>query len=247
MNDSELIEGRIFTSETLGAVDGPGLRYVLFMQGCVLRCKYCHNPESWSLTGGSGVTVKEAMEDILKYRNFFNASGGGVTVSGGEPLLQSEFVTELFKRCREEGIHTALDTSGYHRGEIPEELVENTDLVLLDIKCMDADVYRELTGVGIEPTLDFAEYLNKKHKRTWIRYVIVPGINSSDIMIHALAQYASSMDNVEFVELLPFHKMGERKWDEAGLCYELRQIELPDGELIDHARGIFVSHGLKVK
>jgi len=241
-----MIKGLVYKTETLGAVDGPGLRYVLFMQGCNLRCSYCHNPESWSLTGGTEKTVDEVFEEIKKYKNFFDSSGGGLTVSGGEPMMQPEFVAALFKRCRENNIHTALDTSGYFRKKISAELVELTDLVLLDIKCIDPDLYRTITGVGIERTLEFAEYLGAVGKRTWIRHVLLPEINDDDELLLGLAAYLKKFSNIDRIELLPFHKMGERKWEEAGLEYKLRDMEIPTKEMLDHARLLLGKSGIDV-
>lgn len=220
-----MVMGNIHSYESMGTVDGPGLRYVVFLQGCPLRCKFCHNPDTWNMTEKK---IQESAQDTLKkikrYKTYFGKKGG-VTVTGGEPLVQADFVLELFKLCKQEGIHTALDTSGYIFNEKVKEILKYTDLVLLDIKCIDKDIYRDLTKVELDNTLKFAEYLKEIGKATWIRHVVVPGITDNDELLEKTAQYISTLDNVEMVEILPYHTLGEFKYKELGMKYALEGVE----------------------
>lgn len=240
-------KGRIHSLESCGTVDGPGIRFVIFTQGCPLRCQYCHNPDSWKPGDGQEMTVDELMEEVAKYKSYMKFSGGGVTVSGGEPLLQPLFVKELFRRCQEAGIHTALDTSGYARFEVAQEVLEYTDLVLLDIKSFDAQTYLDLTGVSNEPTLRLAEYLNQIQKPMWIRYVLVPNLTDDPAMIDALANYLKDFTNIEKIELLPFHKLGEYKWEEMGYEYLLGDTPAGSKEDLEKAAAIFKKYNLQVE
>ncbi len=239
--------GRIHSYESCGTVDGPGLRFVVFMQGCPLRCKFCHNPDSWLASGGRAVTVGEVLTEILKYRSYMQFSGGGVTISGGEPLMQSGFVSELLCECQMYGIHTAVDTSGCIFTEAAHKVYDHTDLVLLDIKSIRDDVFLNLTGREIHNTLKTANYLAEQHKPLWIRHVLVPGITGAPDALEELASYCKSLGNVELVELLPFHKTGEYKWTELNLNYELIDTDPPSQENIQTAIKIFEDHGLKVR
>ena len=201
------IKGKLHSFESCGTVDGPGIRFIVFTQGCPLRCKYCHNPDTWKMKDAKYErTTDFVMNEILKYRGFF-ANNGGVTVTGGEPLMQPDFVEELFMKCKKEGIHTALDTSGYIFDERVKEVLKYTDLVLLDIKCMNSNEYKELTGVDLDPTLKFAKYLSDIGKPMWIRHVLVPGITDRDEYLENLADFVKELKSVEKVEILPFHKM----------------------------------------
>lgn len=240
------IKGRIHSMESCGTVDGPGIRFIVFTQGCPLRCQYCHNPDTWKMADGSEITVDELMDEIVKYRSYMKFSGGGVTVSGGEPLLQPGFVKELFRRCKDENIHTALDTSGYAKLEAAKEVLEYTDLVLLDIKAYDPQLFEELTGVSNEPTLRLAQYLNEINKPTWIRYVLVPHLTDDPALIEGLAKFLKDFKNVERIEILPFHKMGEYKWEELG--YEYKLWDTPSGtkEDVEKAAAIFEKYNLPV-
>lgn len=240
------IKGRVHSIETMGTVDGPGIRYVVFMQGCPLRCKYCHNRDTWDMSHGRVMSVDELMQDIRKYRNFMKYSGGGVTLTGGEPTLQWRFVAELFRRCRQEGIHAALDTSGFVDLDKADAFLPYTDLVLLDIKEIDALRHMELTGVSNDKTLVFALHLARLNIPTWIRYVLVPGYTDDPNDIHELGQFISTLHNVERVEVLPYHTMGAYKWDQLGLDYPLRDVPEPTGEQIEIARGILRGYGLTV-
>ena len=238
--------GRIHSIETCGTVDGPGIRFVVFTQGCPLRCQYCHNPDTWNMAHGEETTVDELMKEIEKYKSYMKFSGGGVTLTGGEPLMQPKFVRELFRRCKEKGIHTALDTSGYIPLEHAKEVLEYTDLVLLDIKSFDPNVYKDLTGVSNEPTLKMAKYLSDIKKPMWIRYVLVPNLTDDPVHINGLASFLSTLENIERIEILPFHKMGEYKWEELGYPYRLKNTPTPSEETVETAKEIFESYGLKV-
>ncbi|MEB3295713.1 MAG: pyruvate formate-lyase-activating protein [Synechococcales bacterium] len=236
--------GRIHSIETCGTVDGPGLRYVIFMQGCALRCLYCHNPDSRETHAGREVTVEELITDIVRYRSYMQASGGGVTVSGGEPLLQPQFVAELLHRCQAIGLHTALDTSGYCDLEHAKSVLEVTDLVLLDIKSFDPEIYLKLTSVHLEPTLKLAQYLDSIHKPVWIRFVLVPGVTDAPHNIQGLADFIATLTNIDRVEILPFHKMGEYKWQQLGYDYQLTNTPTPTPEQIQLAIQQFQTRGI---
>ncbi|GKX28722.1 pyruvate formate-lyase-activating enzyme [Vallitalea longa] len=240
------VTGRIHSIETCGTVDGPGIRFVIFMQGCPLRCKYCHNPDTWKLGDGQEKTVDELISEIKKYKSYMKFSGGGVTVTGGEPLLQGKFIKELFKRCKEEGIHTAVDTSGYLFNDTTKEVLDYTDLVLLDIKCYDSKRYKHITGVELEPTLKFMDYLGKLNKPVWIRYVLVPGLSDNEDYVKNLSIYLSKFSNIEKIEILPFHKMGEFKWKELGYDYELSDTKEPTKEDVIKAMSIIKEHNMNV-
>lgn len=220
-----MVLGNIHSYESMGTVDGPGIRFVVFLQGCPLRCKYCHNPDTWNI-GEKKIqeSAEETLKKIKRYKNYFGKKGG-VTVTGGEPLTQSDYVLELFKLCKKEGIHTALDTSGYIFNEKIKEVLEYTDLVLLDIKALDKEIYKELTSVGIDNTLRFFEYLKEIKKPTWIRHVVVPTITDDNELLEKIAQYIAKFNNVEMVEILPYHTLGVFKYKELGIEYPLKNIE----------------------
>lgn len=237
-------EGYIHSVVTGGAVDGPGLRFVVFLSGCRLRCLYCHNPDSWNMHDGAKTVAGDLVKEIAGYKTFLQRNGGGVTLSGGEPLAQPEFVTALFQGCKAEGFHTALDTSGFLGVNATEALLEATDLVLLDIKSFDPENYVRVTGGDLAPTLRFAERLADIGKKTWLRYVLVEGLTDDFNSIEALAAYAKGLGNVERVEVLPFHKMGEPKWEALNYSYKLKDTPPTSPELAAKVRGIFFAHGL---
>ena len=239
-------KGRIHSIETCGTVDGPGIRYVIFTQGCPLRCLYCHNPDCRHPEDGKEVTVDELIIDIQKYNSYMNFSGGGLTVTGGEPLMQPEFITEIFRRCQELEIHTALDTSGYVNLATAKPVLNYVDLVLLDIKSFDKQLYRQVTQVSLEPTLKFARYLDEIEKSAWIRFVLVPNLTDISKNIRGLAEFISQLNNIERVEILPFHKMGEYKWEQLGYDYQLKDTPSASPELVDRAKAIFQEYGIKV-
>ena len=236
------MEGRIHSIETCGTLDGPGIRYVIFLQGCPLRCKFCHNPDSWQLESDKKTSVKDLMEDILRYRNFIKT--GGITLSGGEPLLQAEFAAALFRECRKNGIHTAVDTSGAIPLSACKEAIDEVDLVLLDIKSIDTIKCQELTGKGNEEVLKLLDYLELTGKDVWIRHVVVPGITENDEDIERLAEYLSKYTVIKRVEILPFHKMGEYKWKQLNMKYELSDTPPPKKESIENIKGLFRKYNL---
>jgi pyruvate formate lyase activating enzyme len=235
-------EGFIEAVETCGAVDGPGVRYVVFTRGCPLRCLYCHNPETQGPARGRRVPASEVLDDLLRYKPFLRR--GGLTVSGGEPLMQPAFVHALFRGAREAGLHTALDTSGFLGERASDALLADCDLVLLDIKSGDPATHRQATGVGVERTLRFARRLSAMGKPVWIRFVLVPGLTDAEANIDALAAFVATLENVERVEILPFHKMGEHKYAERGLAYQLTDTPAASEEDVARAREIFARHGL---
>ncbi|WP_371410441.1 pyruvate formate-lyase-activating protein [Fusobacterium sp.] len=230
--------GNIHSYESFGTVDGPGIRFVVFLQGCPLRCKYCHNPDTWSITDSKiQESPREVFEKVKRYKKYFGKKGG-LTITGGEPLLQLDFVLELFKLCKEENIHTALDTSGYIFNNKVKKILEYTDLILLDIKSIDEEVYKSLTGVELTNTLEFAQYLNKINKKTWIRHVVVPEITDNDNLLTRLSDYISKLNNIENIEVLPYHKLGVFKYKELGLNYVLDGIEELSKERLENAINI---------
>ncbi|MDP4094176.1 MAG: pyruvate formate-lyase-activating protein [Bacillota bacterium] len=247
------ITGRIHSFETAGTLDGPGIRFVIFMQGCLFRCLYCHNPDTWVKNEGQEYTVDQVMDKIKRFMNYFGSTGG-ITVSGGDPLLQMDFVTELFRACKSIGINTALDTNGYIEGfsysksksyytdqeksiiSKTEKLLENTDLVLLDIKHMNTDNHRKLTGFENKNTKEFASFLDSLNTPVWIRYVVVPGLTDDEEGVNALSAFVKNLSNVKKVELLPFHKMGKYKWDTLGLDFKLKDIKEADAEDISRVK-----------
>jgi pyruvate formate lyase activating enzyme len=235
--------GHIHSLETFGSVDGPGIRFVIFMQGCPLRCRFCHNPDTWQVDKGTEYTPQKLVEKILPYQTFMEFSGGGVTFTGGEPLLQAAFLAEVSKLLKQQGISVAIDTSGFIWDEAVKELLENTDLVLLDIKNYDPDIYKKITGVSLAPTLQLLDYLKDKQIDTWIRYVLVPGLSDNLESIRSLSNHLSKYPNVSRIELLPFHKMGEYKWKELGLDYKLSNTKEPARELLLEVKSIFESNG----
>lgn len=246
ISHSTMPQGYIHSIETCGTVDGPGIRFVIFTAGCPLRCLYCSNPDCRYLENGKEITVDDLIEEIQKYTSYMKASGGGVTVSGGEPLYQPHFVTQIFKRCQALGIHTALDTSGYCDLQLAKPVIGQADLVLLDIKSFDPEIYAKVTSVSLEPTLAIANYLNTIHKPTWIRFVLIPGLTDAPYNIEGLANFVSALNNVERVEVLPFHKMGEYKWQQLGYEYQLKDTEPPTAEQVQAAQAIFRSRGINV-
>ncbi|MDJ1135478.1 pyruvate formate-lyase-activating protein [Streptomyces iconiensis] len=238
------ITGRIHSWDLSTGVDGPGTRFVLFVSGCPLRCLYCANPDTWHMRDGWATTVDETIEEIDKYRAFLTTAGGGVTLTGGEPLLQPAFTGAVLRRCKEAGLHTALDTSGFLGARATDELLATTDLLLLDIKSFDATTYRKLTGGGLAPTLDFATRLDRLGKRMWIRYVLVPGWTDGPVAVDGLAEFLAGLSSVERIDILPFHKLGAAKYDALGVPFPLRDTPVPDVALVDRVRRQFREHGL---
>jgi pyruvate formate lyase activating enzyme len=238
--------GSVHSWELVTAVDGPGSRLTVFLAGCALRCQYCQNPDTWRMSNGVRHTVAEVMEKVARYEKVLKATGGGLTVSGGEPLLQSAFVERIFHEAKKLGIHTALDTSGFLGGRASNTLLHDTDLVLLDVKSGDPDTYRRVTGRALEPTLDFGRRLSAQGITIWLRYVLVPGLTDGVDNVNAVADYAKSLDTVERVEILPFHQMGRDKWTALGQEYTLKDTEPPTEELVQRVRDQFAERGLTV-
>lgn len=232
--------------ESFGTVDGPGIRFVVFMQGCLLRCQFCHNPDTWDIAKGTEYTPDELVQKILPYKSYMEFSGGGVTFTGGEPLLQAEFLLEVSKLLKQQGLSVAVDTSGFLWNEHVKQLLEYTDLVLLDIKNYDSSVYKEITGVSLEPTLNLLDYLRDKGINTWIRYVLVPGLSDNLESVRKLSEHLDHYPYVSRIEILGFHKMGEYKWKELGLEYRLTDTVEPDRELLQKVKDIFETNGKKV-
>ena len=238
-------KGHVHSFESFGTKDGPGIRFVLFMQGCPLRCLYCHNTDTWSTSSrNKTLSPQEAFNEVAKVKGFIRS--GGVTVSGGEPLLQPDFVLELFKLCKEANIHTALDTSGFILNDKTKLVLEQTDLVLLDIKHIDPVKYKTLTSVSLDNTLRFIAYLETINKPAWIRYVVVPGYSDDEADLHQWAKFVSQFKIVERVDILPFHQMGTNKWEELGKKYQLKDTPTPTPESIKMVENIFLSYGLPI-
>lgn len=238
----ENLVGKIHSFETLGAVDGPGIRFILFMQGCPLRCKFCHNRDTWDCKGGNEYTVNEIYEKILKYKNYFIASNGGVTVSGGEPLLQTNFVTELFKRLKQAGINTALDTSGmFDITDKIKELIDLTDLFLVDIKSINDEICKDLVGHSNKKELEFIKYLDSIGKEIWIRQVIVPGITDIEEDLYKLRDFINSIEHITKVDLLPYHDLGKYKWLELNETYPLENIRTANNDDVERVQKILES------
>ena len=227
-----MIKGKIHSVESMGLVDGPGIRVVVFMQGCTLRCLYCHNPDTWTLDGNKDAldfTPEELVNKISRFRSYFEKSGGGVTFSGGDPLKQPEFLKETLKLCKEAGIHTTLDTSGVGFGDY-EEILKYTDLVLYDVKHLTREGYKDMTGIEIDETQKFLEACKKMGTKMWIRQVVVPGKTDSEEYIRELGKFIKTLDNVEKVELLPYHLLGVNKYETLGIKYRLEGLEAMDKE-----------------
>lgn len=226
-----MAKGRIHSIESMGLVDGPGIRTVVFLQGCALRCAYCHNPDTWSLQGGSEVDSEELLGKLLKFKPYYKSSGGGVTFSGGEPLLQPDFLLEMLRLCRENGIHTALDTAGFGLGGY-DEILSLTDLVLLDLKHSTEEGYRSLACGEMSKVLEFIDALNRSEARVWVRHVVVPGITDSREHILRLRKLVRKIRNVDKVELLPYHTMGAVKYSSLGIPYCLEGLPPMDSEKV---------------
>ena len=238
----------IHSTESFGSVDGPGIRFLIFMQGCHMRCRYCHNPDTWkdgSVDCGSVTTVSELLDKAERYRSYWGPEGG-ITVSGGEALLQIDFLIELFEEAHRRGINTCLDTAAQpFSHEEPffskfERLMQSTDIVLLDIKHIDDERHRWLTGHGNAAILDCARYLSDIHKPVWIRHVLVPGITDDDTQLMRLRQFIDTLQNVQRVEVLPYHTLGTFKWQKLGIPYTLTEVSAPTAEQVKHAEAILV-------
>lgn len=240
------VTGYLHSVETAGTLDGPGIRRVLFLNGCPLNCVYCHNPDSRRYKGGTKTDAFTELRAIAKQKDMLIGMKGGITLSGGEPLWQPDFVKTIFEGSKMMGLHTALDTSGFLGKKADNELLSFTDLVLLDIKHFDPEGYKRVTGVNLQPTLDFAERLALMEKPVWLRFVLVPGYTDDLKAIRKMAAYARKLGNVERVEVLPFHKMGEYKWEAMDMDYSLFDTPEPTPELISKTKAEFEEEGLLV-
>jgi len=234
------LTGRVHSIETCGTVDGPGIRFIIFLQGCQMRCKYCHNRDTWDTNAGKLMSVDELMADLLQYRNFMEASGGGVTVSGGEAMLQPEFVKAIFSACKQEGIHTCLDTNGFVRrlDDTVKGVLDVADLVLLDIKQMNNEKHIDLTHVSNKYSLDFANYLAQRNQPVYLRYVVVPGYTDGEEDAHALGKFIEPMKNIEKIEMLPYHELGKHKWTAMGEIYPLDGVNPPSHDTMETIKNI---------
>lgn len=241
--------GRVHSTESMGAVDGPGLRFVIFTQGCKMRCKYCHNPDTWNLKGGEERSVASLLAELEPYRPFMAASGGGVTVSGGEPLLQPDFVAALFAECRARGIQTCLDTNGYTTPALADPVLDQTDLVMLDIKQADPARHKALTGVESTLTLGLLQHIAARGIRLWIRYVLVPGWTNDPADVEGLGALLAQLPAgaVEKIQVLPYHLMGRYKWESLGLRYELDGVEPPPKVVVERVKAQLRTKGYEVE
>lgn len=242
--EATTVDGYVHSVETAGTVDGPGVRFVVFLAGCRLTCLYCHNPDTQKLGGGRLVSSRSLLQEIAQYKPYLVHTHGGVTVSGGEPLVQPAFVEAVFQGCKELGLHTALDTSGSLGARASDALLDATDLILLDIKSGLPALYQRVTGAPLQPTLEFARRLEARRQPVWVRFILVPGLTDGDDNIRAVARTVAKLTNVARVEVLPFHKMGEHKWEEMGMAYSLKATPPPTPEQMEHANGIFRAEGV---
>jgi pyruvate formate lyase activating enzyme len=237
--------GFLHSFTTGSAVDGPGVRVVAWTTGCQFRCLYCHNPDTWTMTNGIPVTVIKAAAELGKYRQGLKVMSGGFTLSGGEPLMQHRFAVKLFAAAKTMGIHTALDTNGYLGDQLSDDELEKIDLVLLDLKTWDNERHRRLTGVDVGPVHAFARRLAERKRPVWVRYVLVPGLTDDSDDIAKTASFAAGLGNVERVDVLPFHQMGQFKWKTLGIPYELASTPAPSADLVERTLKQFRDEGLK--
>jgi pyruvate formate lyase activating enzyme len=237
--------GFLHSFTTGSTVDGPGVRLVAWTAGCMWRCLYCHNPDTWRMTNGIPVTVARATEELAKYRRGLKTMGGGFTLSGGEALMQDRFAVRLFAAARGMGIHTALDTNGYYGDRLSDAELETADLVLLDLKAWDPERHRRLTGMDVTPTLEFARRLAAHRRPVWVRFVLVPGWSDDADDIARIAEFAAGLGNVQRVDVLPFHQMGRFKWKELGLEYAVGDVLPPSPEAVERTCAAFRGAGLK--
>ena len=236
--------GFLHSFTTGSTVDGPGVRVVVWTTGCMWRCLYCHNPDTWTLTNGIPVTLTRATEELRKYREGLRVMSGGLTISGGEPLMQHRFVMKLFVAAKAMGVHTALDTNGYYGDRLTDADLEAVDLVLLDIKEWDEERHRALTGMEAGPTRDFARRLATRGRKVWLRFVLVPGLTDDPERIARIAGFTAELGNVERVDVLPFHQLGQYKWKRLGMDYKLDAVQPPSPDMVERAVALFRKAGL---
>lgn len=244
--DTLVPTGSVHSWDVVTAADGPGTRFVTFLAGCPLRCLYCHNPDTWQRRNGQLMAVEELVAKMLTFQAFIQAAGGGVTVSGGEPLLQPAFVAAYLHRCKELGMHTALDTSGFLGGRATDALLDDVDLVLLDVKSSDPELYKKVTGVSLAPTIAFGDRLAARGNRIRLRFVLVPGLTDDPANVAGVADLAARWGNVDRVDVLGYHRLGVAKYEELGLRYRLDGVQPPTAEQLAAAAAIFAGRGLPV-
>lgn len=238
--------GSVHSWDLVTGADGPGTRMTLFLAGCGMRCQYCQNPDTWRMADGVRHTVDEVMERVARYVTVMNVTGGGLTISGGEPLLQAGFVMNIFDRCHDLGVHTALDTNGLMGARLSDDDLDHIDLLLLDIKSGLPQTYTRVTGRPLQPTLDFARRLSDLGKRMWIRFVLVPGLTDAVENVEAVADIVAALRGVERLEVLPFHQLGRGKWVASGEPYLLEGTRPPDDKLIERVKGQIARRGITV-
>ncbi|MFP7697031.1 pyruvate formate-lyase-activating protein [Trueperella sp. LYQ143] len=238
--------GSVHSWELVTAVDGPGTRLTVFLSGCPLRCLYCHNPDTLKMRDGNPVMASDLLARILRYRAIFKVSHGGVTFSGGEPLMQPAFLARMLRKCHEAGVHTAIDTSGFLGHALSDEMMDNLDLVLLDVKSGISETYQRTTGRDLAPTLRFGQRLSDAGKEIWIRFVVVPGLTDAPENVNAVADIVAKWSTVSRVEVLPFHQMARDKWETLGLEYQLNDVTPPSAEHTENIRDVFRARGLTV-
>jgi pyruvate formate lyase activating enzyme len=236
--------GFLHSFTTGSTVDGPGVRIVAWTTGCMFRCLYCHNPDTWTMSNGIPVSVAKATEELRKYRHGLRVMNGGLTISGGEPLMQHRFVAKLFAAARGMGTHTALDTNGFYGDKLSDQELETINVVLLDIKTWDPERHRQLTGMDVAPVLAFARRLAARQRPIWLRFVLVPGVTDGREDVAKIAGFAASLGNVERVDVLPFHQLGRYKWHRLKMNYALETLEPPSGDLVGQMVAIFRAAGL---
>ncbi len=241
-----MIKGRVHSMETFGSVDGPGVRFIIFLQGCVMRCRYCHNADTWNMKGGEEWTADDLLDRAERYKSYWGTEGG-ITVSGGEALLQMDFLLDLFKKAKQRGINTCLDTSGQpYTTKEPfyskfTELMNYTDILLVDIKHIDSAAHKDLTGWNNENIIEMISYLEEIKKPYWIRHVLVPGVTDAEQDLRALGDYIRTLNSVQKVEVLPYHAMGSFKWEQIGVPYTLKDTPAPTQESIALAEKLLIS------
>ena len=236
--------GFLHSFTTGSAVDGPGVRVVAWTTGCMWRCRYCHNPDTWTITNGLPVSVARATAELAKYQHGLKIMKGGFTLSGGEPLMQSRFAAKLLAASKAMGLHTAVETNGYFGDRLSDADLESLDLVLLGVKAWGADRHKALTGMDIEPTLDFARRLAARRKPVWIRFVLVPGVTDDEATLSGIAEFVAGLGNVQRLEVLPFHQLGSFKWERLGLNYTLKDVPPPSAAAVEQACEVFRKAGL---
>lgn len=237
--------GFLHSFTTGSAVDGPGVRVVAWTTGCMWRCRYCHNPDTWTITNGIPVSIAQAVDELRKYRDGLKIMAGGFTLSGGEPLMQHRFAVKLLGAAKQMGIHTTIETNGYYAEKVSDDELDTVDLVMLGIKTWDAARHEALTGMTNAPTLAFARRLAARHRPMWIRFVLVPGLTDDLDDLAKTAEFAAGLGNVERVEVLPFHQMGRFKWERLGLDYTLNDTKEPTPEACERACEVFRKVGLQ--